>query len=139
MFFFSKFERKQKENNYQFITMKTINLWISFFTSLKNKKNASKLIGKWKMFTQEDDFFTETRPSETYEFKEDGRFIHVFYEKKDTRSYSKNYTLGNWKHIQQLDFSCTAENNNILDLLLKDEGDSFIMKGAIGTKFRRIF
>ena len=118
--------------------MKTINLWMSFFSKLQHKKNASKLIGKWKMSSQEDDFFTERRPSETYEFKEDGHFIHIFYEKKDIRSYAKNYTLGKWKHVQQLDFSCTSENKNIVDLLIKEEGNSFIMKGDTGLKFMRV-
>lgn len=130
-------EKKDKVND-QYIAMKTINLWMSFFTKLKNKKNASKLIGKWKMSPQEDDFFTERRPSETYEFKEGGQFIHVFYEKKDIRSYAKNFTSGSWEHKQALDFSCTSENKSILDLLFKEEDDSFIMKGAIETKFRRV-
>jgi len=110
---------------------------MSFFSELQNKRIASKLIGKWKMSTPEDDFFTEQRPSETYEFKKDGRFTHVYYEKKDVRSYTKNYTLGHWKHVQQLDFSCITENKSILNLLLKEEDNSFTMKGNIETTFRR--
>lgn len=118
--------------------MKTINLWMSFFKNLKNKKTATKLIGKWKMESNEEDFFTERRPSETYEFKEDGRFIRIYYEKKDIRSYTKNYTKGNWSHTEQLDFSCVAENTKQLDLILKEEGNYFTMLGSDETVYKRI-
>lgn len=118
--------------------MKTINLWVSFFTKIKNKKTTTKLVGKWKSETNEDDFFTEQRPSETYEFKENGRFIHVQYEKKDVRSYTKNFTKGNWKHLQELDFSCTSENKSILDLTLKKEGNSFRLKGRNEIIYKRM-
>ncbi len=118
--------------------MKSINLWMSFFTNIKNKKYTSKLIGKWKMESTEDDFFTERRPSETYEFKDDGCFVHVHYEKRDIRSYTKNYSKGNWKHLQQLDFSCTAENKKQLDLILRKEGTSFNIKGNNEIVFTKV-
>lgn len=89
------------------------------------------------MSTQEDDFFTERRPSETYEFKEDGQFIHVFYEKNDVRSYTENHTFGNWKHIEQLNFSCALENKKTLRLIVKESGNSLLITGTT-IKFRRV-